>query len=228
MTTLMKNCCGRSSGLAFPSTSMPPTRARQPIRPPSGYEGFLSRRQAAAALGFASEFNVRRLEKAGRLRPVRGVMGSAWYPRAQVAALREELTAPPTPDAAAPGADRLDRSTLAGRWSDAQLIAHLRGRARALDGGAASRARTAVDLVADTGISIARAERVYRFWVRHDVHPTADEARGEGTAATGRAQAAPVERRSDERIERDALLLQIRDSDPAVRAAAFEKLRARR
>src|SRR5436190_1345516 len=175
MTTLMKNCCGRSSGLAFPSTSMPSTRARQPIRPPSGYEGFLSRRQAATALGFASEFNVRRLEKEGRLRPVRGVMGSAWYPRAQVAALREELTVLPTLDASGPGADRPDRSALPARWSDAQLIAHLRGRARALDGGAASRARTAVDLVADTGISIARAERVYRFWLRHDAHPAANE-----------------------------------------------------
>ncbi|HMF40077.1 MAG TPA: hypothetical protein VKQ32_05265 [Polyangia bacterium] len=194
---------------------MQPTKTRQPIRPPSGYEGFLSRRQAAAALGFASEFNVRRLEKEGRLRPVRGVMGSAWYPRAQVAALREELTVPPGLDV--PGADRPDRSTLPARWSDAQLIAHLRARARALDGGAASRPRTAVDLVADAGISIARAERVYRFWVRH-------EAASRGPADAG----APVERRSEARIQRDALLQQMRDTDPAVRAAAFEKLRARR
>ena len=228
MTTLMKNCCGRLSGLAFPSTSMPSTRARQPIRPPSGYEGFLSRRQAAAALGFASEFNVRRLEKEGRLRSVRGAMGSAWYPRAQVAALREELTAPRPLDPPAVGAERPDRSTWPARWSDAQLIAHLRARVRALDGGAASRARTAVDLVADTGISIARAERVYRFWLRNDAHPTADEARGDEAAARSRTPAAPVERRSEERIERDALLLQIRDADPTVRAAAFEKLRARR
>ena len=78
-------------------------RSRQPIRPPSGYEGFLSRRQAAAALGFASEFKVRRLEKEGRLRPVRGVMGSAWYPRAQVLALREALAAPPRGRPAAVG-----------------------------------------------------------------------------------------------------------------------------
>jgi len=47
----------------------------------------------AVALGFASEFNVRRLEKEGRLRPVRGVMGSAWYPRAQVLAVREAARA---------------------------------------------------------------------------------------------------------------------------------------
>jgi len=225
MTTLMKNCWDRASGLAFSSTNMLPTRARQSIRPPSGYEGFLSRRQAATALGFASEFNVRRLEKEGRLRPVRGVMGSAWYPRAQVAALREELTASPVMDAPAAGAAR---PPLPARWSDAQLIAHLRGRARAMDGGGASRARTAVDLVADTGISIARAERVYRFWLRHDAHPAADEARGVTAAARGPMPAVPIERRSEARIERDTLLQQMRDSDPAVRAAAFEKLRARR
>jgi len=156
------------------------------------------------------------------------VMGSAWYPRAQVAALREELTAPNPLAPATVGAERPDRSTLPARWSDAQLIAHLRGRTRALDGGVASRARTAVDLVADTGIGIARAERVYRFWLRNDAHPAADEARGGATAGNGRSPAAPVERRSDERIERDTLLRQMRDADPMVRAAAFEKLRARR
>src|SRR6476646_10905672 len=126
MTTLMKNCCGRSSGLAFPSTRMPPTRARQPIRPPSGYETFLSRRQVATALGFASEFNVRRLEKEGRLRAVRGVMGSAWYPRAQVQALCDEMTAPPSPALQPPALGAAAPASPA-RWSDAQLIAHLRG-----------------------------------------------------------------------------------------------------
>jgi hypothetical protein len=176
------------------------------------------------ALGFASEFNVRRLEKEGRLRAVRGAMGSAWYPRAQIAALRDELAAPPSPLAAAAGAEA--RAAPA-RWSDAQLIAHLRGRARALDGGAASRPRTPVDLVADAGVSITRAERVYRFWLRHDAHPTAEEARG-GTAAGAPRAAAPPERRSEARVERDGLLAQMRDADPAVRAAAFEKLRARR
>jgi len=196
-------------------------RSRQPISPPSGYEGFLSRRQVAAALGFASEFKVRRFEKEGRLRPVRGVMGSAWYPRTQVLALREALAAPP-PVAAAVG----EPPPVAARWSDAQLIAHLRSRARAIDGGAASRARTPVDLVADTGISIARAERVYRFWLAHDAHPIASEARG--GAAAGIARAAPTERRSDARMERDTLLQQMRDADPTVRATAFEKLRALR
>jgi len=197
------------------------TKTRRPIAPPSGYEGFLSRRQTAAALGFASEFNVRRLEKEGRLRPIRGVMGSAWYPRAQVLGLRDELAAPsPLPAVSAPAPSG------AIRWSDAQLIAHLRGRARAVDGGGASRARTPVDLVADTGITIARAERVYRFWLRHDAHPVADDARG-GPAIVRSRPAAPPERRSDSRIERDALLQQMRDADPAVRAAAFEKLRQR-
>ena len=196
-------------------------RSRQPISPPSGYEGFLSRRQAAAALGFASEFKVRRFEKEGRLRPVRGVMGSAWYPRAQVLALREALAAPP-PAAAAVGPP----PPVAARWSDAQLIAHLRSRARAIDGSAASRARTPVDLVADTGISIARAERVYRFWLAHDAHPVASEVRGGPAAASARA--APAERRSDTRMERDTLLQQMRDADPTMRATAFEKLRALR
>src|SRR5262252_6244830 len=162
---------------------MQPTKTRQPIRPPSGYEGFLSRRQVAAALGFASEFNVRRLEKEGRLRPVRGVMGSAWYPRAQVQALRDELASPP------PVAGPVGPESRA-RWSDAQLVAHLRGRARAVDGGASSRPRTAVDLVADTGISIARAERVYRFWLAHDAHPVANEARAGARARPGRTPAA--------------------------------------
>ena len=115
-----------------------------------------------------------------------------------------------------------------GRWSDAQLIAHLRSRARAIDGSAASRARTPVDLVADTGISIARAERVYRFWLAHDAHPIATEARGGAAVAAAKRSVAPAERRSDARMERDALLQQMRDADPGVRATAFEKLRALR
>ena len=203
----------------------PPARTRRAIRPPSGFENFLSRREAAAALGFASEFNVRRLEKEGRLRGVRGVMGSAWYPRGQVQALRDEMTAPPA--ASQPPALGAAAPASPARWSDAQLIAHLRGRVRAADGSAASRSRTAVDLVADTGITIARAERVYRFWLAHDAHPAAVEARG-GTATARRPRATPVERRSDARIERDALLQQMCDADPTVRTAAFEKLRALR
>jgi hypothetical protein len=167
------------------------------INPPSGYETYLSRRAAAALLGFTSDFKIRQLERDGRLRAVRGVMGSAWYPRAQVLALRDAAEV----DSAAP---------LQGRWSDSALIAHLRARARSV-----------VDLVADTGISIARAERVYRFWLAHDVHPVANEAR-----AT-KARAA-LERRSPDRIERDDLIRQLRDPDPTARAAAFEKLKPKR
>jgi hypothetical protein len=216
----MKNCSPRASKLPFSAVSTLEPTVRRTIRPPSGYEGFLSRRQAAAALGFASEFKVRRLEKEGRLRPIRGVMGSAWYARAQVVALRDELTATPaTADPLPPGP---------ARWSDAQLIAHLRTRVRAVDGGAGSRPRTAVDLVAETGISIARAERVYRFWLANDAHPVADEARGGGAPSKRREAATPAERRSDARMERDALLQQMRAADPTVRAAAFEKLRALR
>ena len=175
-------------------------------------------------LGFASEFKVRELQKQGRLRAVRGVMGSAWYPRVQVLALRDALAAPP-----APGADSTAAAHPAspGRWSDAQLVAHLRGRARAADGSGATRPRTPVDLVAETGISIARAERVYRFWLAHDVHPVADEAR----QRAGRSPAPtppPAERRSESRVEHDALLQQMRAADPAIRAAAFAKLRERR
>ena len=168
------------------------------ISPPSGYETYLSRRAAATLLGFASEFKIRQLEKTGRLRAVRGVMGSAWYPRAQVLALR---------DAAEVGG----ATPIQGRWSDAALVAHLRARARSV-----------VDLVADTGISISRAERVYRFWLTHDVHPVASEAR-----AT-KARAAALERRSLDRMERDDLIRQLRDPDPTARAAAFEKLKPKR
>lgn len=158
----------------------------------------MSRRAAAALLGFSSEFKIRQLEKAGRLRAIRGVMGSAWYPRGQVLALR---------DAAEVGGS----APIAGRWSDAALIAHLRARARSV-----------VDLVADTGISISRAERVYRFWLTHDVHPVASEARATRTRTSA------AERRSPDRIERDDLIRQLRDPDPTARAAAFEKLKPKR
>jgi hypothetical protein len=168
------------------------------LGPPSGYEGYLSRRAAAVLLGFGSEFRIRQLEKAGRLRAVRGIMGSAWYPRAQVLALRD--------------AAELDATTpVPGHWSDAALIAHLRARTRSV-----------VDLVADTGISISRAERVYRFWLAHDVHPVASEARA------ARARLSALERRSPDRMERDDLIRQLRDPDPTARAAAFEKLKPKR
>ena len=168
-------------------------RFRDAIKSPSGLTDHVSRREAAALLGYASEFKVRQLEKEGRLRAVRGVMGSAWYPRKQVLALCEVPSAAPT--------------RASSGWTDAALLAHLR-----------ERPRSVVDLVIDTGIPIARAERVYRFWLSHDVHPTATAGRGE----------APSERRGRDRVTRDGLLGQMRDPDPAVRAAAFAELKKQR
>lgn len=167
------------------------------MRPPSGFEDHVSRRQAAQMLGLPSEFKVRQLEKEGRLHPVRGAMGSAWYPRGEVLAVRGEEA--PT-----------------GRWSDGELLALLR---QELDG----RPRTVADLVVEAGVSIARAERVYRFWLAKDQHPMAARARGEGPAPV----ATSSERRSAGRLERDALIAQMRDPDPRVRAQAFARLRPR-
>jgi hypothetical protein len=174
---------------------MMPDAAKRAIRPPSGFEDHLSRREAADLLGFASEFKVRQLEKEGRLHPIRGAMGSAWYPRAQVDALRR---AQPRPTPAT--ARRV-------RWPDDALIALLR-----------EKPRTVVDLVVDAGIPISRAERVYNWWRTHE----------SATAAPVTAPDEPSERRSGDRLEHDALVRQLRDADPKVRAAAFEKLKARR
>ena len=176
------------------------TAARKTIRPPSGFEDHLCRRDAAALLGFASEFKVRQLEKEGRLRPIRGAMGSAWYPRAQLEALRGKIARPLSPTA-----PRV-------RWPDDTLIALLR-----------EKPRTVVDLVVDAGISISRAERVYRFWLAHEGPGEAPTA---GSSAT--APKEPAERRSGERLEHDALVRQLRDADPKVRVAAFEKLKSQR
>ncbi len=169
---------------------------RRTIRPPSGFEDHLCRRDAAALLGFASEFKVRQLEKEGRLHPIRGAMGSAWYPRREVEALRPTAARAPSP--AAPRV----------RWPDDALIALLR-----------ERPRTVVDLVVDAGIPISRAERVYRFWREHEA------AHGAGGSP---APTDSSERRSGERMEHDALVRQLRDADPRVRAAAFDKLKSQR
>ena len=177
------------------------TTTRKTIRPPSGFEDHLCRRDVAAVLGFASEFKVRQLEKEGRLRPVRGAMGSAWYPRSQIDALRGKLARPLSPTA-----PRV-------RWPDDALISLLR-----------EKPRTVVDLVVDAGISISRAERVYRFWLAHE-GPSSVGAPGVGE---GIGDSEPRERRSGERIEHDALVRQLRDADPRVRAAAFEKLKIAR
>jgi hypothetical protein len=200
-------------------------------------------------LGFQSEFPIRQLEKAGQLRAVRGAMRQAWYARAEVMAL-----ASPLPNRLP--APRVQRIATAvgepaegngrGRWTDSALIALLREGVVDRGSGASIRPPTAVDLVAETGISITRATRVYRFWLVQDVHPTAALARGgasrpsaqssltgavaetENTATRAEDLAptsVPGERRGSSRIERDGLIRKLRDPDPAVRARAFEKLK---
>jgi hypothetical protein len=187
-----------------------PATARRTIRPPSGFEDHLCRRDAAALLGFASEFKVRQLEKEGRLHPIRGAMGSAWYSRREVEALRPLA-------ARAPGPPR--RSAFAG-WDPSPSAPRMRWPDDALIGLLRERPRTVVDLVVDARIPISRAERVYRFWRQYEGSSTA-------TSSTPTASG-PAERRSGERIEHDALVRQLRDADPKIRTAAFEKLKAQR
>jgi hypothetical protein len=234
-------------------------RARRPPAPPPGLNDHVSRRQAAELLGFASEFPIRQLEKGGRLAAVRGAMGQAWYPRAEVLALR---TAGARPSPVEPPAADESAGRAHGRWPDDALIALLREMIPAGESGG-FRPRTVVDLVADTGVGIPRAVRVHRFWLAHDRHPTAELARRMASAPQPGAElstgSAPVpselavgepsppgarpselamgepsppgarsERRGASRVERDVLIRKLRDPDPAVRALAFEQLRANR
>src|SRR5262245_42698726 len=99
-----KTCWRRHRALPSPTVTVLATRTRRRLAPPSGFGGHLSRREAAALLGLASEYKVRQLEKEGRLRPVRGVMGSAWYARADVLALRPLLEGERAPHPAGPPA----------------------------------------------------------------------------------------------------------------------------
>jgi len=192
-----------------------------------GCEGHLTRRQAASQLGLRSEFKIRQFEREGHLHAVRGRMGTAFYPEAEVLALRAQLCATPRP--------------ALGRWTDADLIALLR------QPTTAGRLRTAVDLVAEAKITIARAERVYRFWSKGDeawakrgAHflPTPADAplanrQPEPPAAapvTRVSQPAPGEdhadeRRSAARLVYDGLVRSLRNPDPRVRAQAFAKLK---
>jgi hypothetical protein len=208
---------------------------RKTVKPPVGCEGHLTRHQAAMQLGLRSEFKIRQLEREGRLHAVRGRMGTAFYPEAEVLALRAELVTTPRPTP--------------GRWTDADLIALLR---QPMPSG---RLRTAVDLVTEARIHISRAERVYRFWSKRDENLAARVTRAARllrTPAHGRsADLAPVdgqppaaqapsvpppaasaaektsgsERRSDARLTHDGLVRCLRDPDPRVRAEAFVKLR---
>lgn len=235
-------------------------RSRRLPQPPPALADHLSRREVARLLGFASDFPVRRLEQEGALQAVRGAMGQAWYPRAQVVALAETRASGRSPAVSArtsasaspvPPSEGGDSTRGAGaRWPDAALIARLRELVPATGEGTV-RPRTVVDLVADTGIGIARAVRVHRFWLRHDLHPTAELARrlahdrvdrletivagGDSPHRSAGALTLPVapkdvaaksgERRAQQRLERDGLIRKLRDPDPAIRARAFEKLR---
>jgi hypothetical protein len=184
----------------------PAARTRRRLRPPSGFEGHLSRREAAAALGLASEFKVRELERQGRLRAVRGVMGSAWYPRADVLALRSSVEE--TPALAAPGVPRGRRP-----WTDSEVMAFLR-----------QGSRNVVDLIVEGGLGVTRAQRLYRFWQTHD-RPPVEPAVGRAVAPA--SPVSPAERRSSDRLARGALIARLRDPDPKVRAAAFAALKRR-
>ena len=119
---------------------------RRPPRTPPGCEGHLTRQQAAELLGFSSEFKIRQLEREGRLRSVRGLMRTAFYARADVLAIKAEL------EQESPGRSADDD------WTDDELLVLLRQPNRE------GRARTALDLVLETHISIDRAEKVYAFW----------------------------------------------------------------
>ena len=203
------------------------------MKPPVGCEGHLTRHQAAIHLGLRSEFKIRQFERDGQLHAVRGRMGTAFYPEAEVLALRVALGATPRP--------------ALGRWSDADLIALLR------QPTPSGRLRTAVDLVTEAKINIARAERVYRFWSKRDEtlaarvtraarlvrvdepavnspqpveQPFAAPASSVFRPATaGVDNHSPNERRSAARVAHDGLVRSLRDPDPRVRAEAFIKLK---
>jgi hypothetical protein len=208
---------------------------RKTIKPPAGCEEHLTRREAAIQLGLRSEFKIRQFERDGRLHAVRGRMSTAFYPAAEVLVLKAELAAPPR---SAPG-----------RWTDADLIAFLRHPT------ASGRPRSAVDLVTEAKIDIARAERVYRFWSKRDEAlaarvaraarivrmpadsqaagiqptgehpPTAQAPDGPRLAAPAVNNTSESERRSAARLAHDRLVRFLRDPDPRVRAEAFVKLR---
>lgn len=187
---------------------VPTFAARKQPRRPQGCEGHLTRRQAAAILGFASEFKIRQFERQGLLRSVRGAMRTAFYPRAEVLALKARLA---------------ERESLHDEhlWSDADLIALLSRP------NPAGRQRTALELVTDARISIERAERVYAFWVsqRPAAVPVPEPV---AASAPTTPAAAPDERRGPNRLDRDRLIQALRDPDPRLRQQAFDRLRAGR
>ncbi len=161
----------------------------------------MTRQQAAIQLGLRSEFKVRQFERDGRLHAVRGRMGTAFYPEAEVLALRAEFDATPRPTP--------------GRWTDADLIALLR------QPTPSGRLRTAVDLVTEAKINIARAERVYRFWSKRDETLATRATSAPPPAAAGMDSPSASERRSAARLAHDGLVRSLRNPDPRIRAQAF-------
>lgn len=184
---------------------------------PAGCEGYLTRQQAARALGFASEFKIRELERKGMLHAVRGPMRAAFYPRPEVLALKAQL-ALNDPDHAPENG-----------WTDAELLTLL---GHPKQNG---ERRTAYDLVLETQISIERALRVCDFWttcapeeVRTIATATAVAPAAETPATVEADSAAPQERRRAERLSHDHLIRSLRDPDPRVREHAFAKLKESR
>jgi hypothetical protein len=190
----------------------PTLKPSRTIAPPKGCEQHLTRKQAAAVLGFASEFKVRQLEKEGRLRSIRGAMGTAFYAKAELLALRAKLAASPAPMGAAR------------EWSDAELLELL---GHPLTTGTM---RSALHLVLETGISIARAEGVVAFYTRHGKTPAPMESAPTTapTPTTALADGKNQERRNPRRLSRDELIHSLRHPDPAVREQAFQALRTGR
>jgi hypothetical protein len=195
-----------TSIMGIPSAQMgcPMWPGRTTVKPPAGCEGYLTRQQAAIQLGLRSEFKVRQFERDGRLHAVRGRMGTAFYPAAEVLALRAEFDCTPRPSP--------------GRWTDADLIALLR------QPTPSGRLRTAVDLVTEAKINIARAERVYRFWSKRDETLATRATSAPPPAASGMESPSASERRSAARLAHDGLVRSLRNPDPRIRAQAFAKL----
>jgi hypothetical protein len=199
--------------------SSPSIRRRQP-RAPDGCDGHLTRQQAARLLGFSSEFKIRQLEREGRLRSVRGPMRTAFYAREEVLAVKAEL------GRGEPG-HRADDD-----WSDADLVALLGHPNRE------GRLRTPLDLVLETRISIERAQKVHAFWAGCQAAPVPSsdappapsptllaEKRHQGDSPPSHL---PSERRSADRVSRDALIEELRHPDPRVREQAFAQLKEQR
>ncbi len=200
-------------GVGFPLMTPTTPRRSKCLQSPLGCEGYLSRKQAAHALGFASEFKIRELERKGMLRSVRGPMRAAFYARPEILAIKAQLAL------SEPGPVTADG------WTDAELLALLGHPKRSGD------ARTALDLVLETQISIERAERVFEFWRRckPGSRSVGDAARPANLQPRDRAPTPSTpttgERRGEQRISRDSLIRDLRDPDPRMREQAFAQLK---